>query len=269
MAEPATTAEREIVFATRGLTKVYLMGEVEIHALRGVDLDLIAGELTVLLGASGSGKSTLLNILGGLDRATGGRVRYGDQDLARASEQALTAFRRDHVGFVFQFYNLIASLTARENVALVTEIVPDPMAPEEALALVGLDHRLDHEGQVRQLVATGVEVGTQPVAIVLFLQSRKVLPDVLEQGLLEGGQLGRGLVRGVQHALAQATDDVSERLELLEQFGLAFLLNLIGCQSQVELEMKWCRLCSAAAPPRRRASGSSRRAAAINRISRK
>ncbi|MEO0858149.1 MAG: ATP-binding cassette domain-containing protein, partial [Bacteroidota bacterium] len=130
------SGDRSAVFSARGVTKVYGRGDVEVHALRGVDLDLFEGEFVVLLGASGSGKSTLLNILGGLDRATAGTVRYRDQDLTGASERALTAYRRDHVGFVFQFYNLIPSLTARENVAVVTEIAQDPMPPEEALGLV-------------------------------------------------------------------------------------------------------------------------------------
>jgi putative ABC transport system ATP-binding protein len=132
------------VFNARDITKVYRMGEVEVHALRGVSLDLYEGEFVVLLGPSGSGKSTLLNILGGLDVPTSGTVSYRGRDLTTAGERALTEYRRRHVGFVFQFYNLIPSLTARENVALVTEIVPSPMTPEEALALVGLDHRLDH-----------------------------------------------------------------------------------------------------------------------------
>jgi putative ABC transport system ATP-binding protein len=132
------------VFVARGITKIYRMGEVEVHALRGVDLDVDAGELIVLLGASGSGKSTLLNILGGLDTPTSGEVRFEDHDLSRSGEQALTRFRREHVGFVFQFYNLIPSLTARENVALVTDIARNPMAPEEALDWVGLRDRLDH-----------------------------------------------------------------------------------------------------------------------------
>ncbi len=126
------------VFVARGLTKVYQMGEVTVHALRGVDFDLFPGELVVLLGPSGSGKSTLLNILGGLDVPTSGTVVYQDHNLTAAGEAALTDYRRSHVGFVFQFYNLIPSLTARENVALVTEIVEHPMAPDEALALVGL-----------------------------------------------------------------------------------------------------------------------------------
>ena len=133
----------EIVFQTRGLTKVYDMGEVKVNALCGIDLELYAGELVVLLGASGSGKSTLVNILGGLDTATSGQVLYRGRDLTRADERELTMYRRRHVGFVFQFYNLIPSLTARENVAIVTEIASDPMAPEEALELVGLGDRMD------------------------------------------------------------------------------------------------------------------------------
>jgi len=173
--DPAKRAEdredRQVIFETRGLTKTYLMGEVEIHALQGVDLELYAGELVVMLGASGSGKSTLLNIMGGLDTATSGRVRYRDQDLTDASEKALTLFRRDHVGFVFQFYNLIASLTARENVAIVTEISRDPMPPEEALALVGLKKRLDHfpaqlSGGEQQRVAIARAIAKQPAVLL-------------------------------------------------------------------------------------------------------
>ncbi len=160
-----------MVFETRGLTKTYLMGEVQIHALQGVDLDLYAGELVVMLGASGSGKSTLLNIMGGLDTATSGSVRYRDQDLTHASERDLTLFRRDHVGFVFQFYNLIASLTARENVAIVTEISRDPMPPEEALARVGLKKRLDHfpaqlSGGEQQRVAIARAIAKQPAVLL-------------------------------------------------------------------------------------------------------
>jgi putative ABC transport system ATP-binding protein len=155
------------VFEARGLTKIYRTGEVEVHALRGVDLDLYAGEFVVLLGASGSGKSTLLNILGGLDRATTGTVRYAGHDLTDASERELTAFRREHVGFVFQFYNLIPSLTARENVAVVTEIATSPMQPEEALAIVGLADRLDHfpaqlSGGEQQRVAIARAIAKRP-----------------------------------------------------------------------------------------------------------
>ena len=134
----------EAVFEGRGLTKVYHSGEVAVQTLRGVDIDLFIGEIAVLLGPSGSGKSTLLNILGGLDRPTEGTVRFRDHNLTNASERELTQYRREHVGFVFQFYNLIPSLTARENVALVTEISSNPMTPEEALTLVGLGHRMDH-----------------------------------------------------------------------------------------------------------------------------
>ncbi len=127
------------VFRTTGLTKVYDTGKVKVHALAGVDLELYEGELTVLLGPSGSGKSTLLNILGGLDTASAGHVWFRDQELTGLGDRALTAYRRDHVGFVFQFYNLVASLTARENVQLVTDISKDPMSPAEALEMVGLD----------------------------------------------------------------------------------------------------------------------------------
>src|SRR5690349_18065179 len=127
----------EKVFTVRALTKTYASGEVEVRALRGVDLDVWAGEMVVLLGPSGSGKSTLLNIMGGLDHATTGVASFKDIELTRLDDGALTAYRRQHVGFVFQFYNLIPSLTAYENVALVTEIADHPMPPDEALALVG------------------------------------------------------------------------------------------------------------------------------------
>jgi putative ABC transport system ATP-binding protein len=155
------------VFVARGVTKVYGTGDVQVHALRGVDFDLYAGELLVLLGASGSGKSTLLNILGGLDTPTSGDVRFHDHDLGRADADALTRYRREHVGFVFQFYNLIPSLTARENVALVTDIAERPMAPEEALGLVGLGERLDHfpaqlSGGEQQRVAIARAIAKRP-----------------------------------------------------------------------------------------------------------
>lgn len=160
-----------VVFAARGLTKVYRTGETETHALRGVDLDLYAGELAVMLGASGSGKSTLLNILGGLDSATAGHVHYRDQDLTQAGERALTLYRRHHVGFVFQFYNLVSSLTARENVAIVTEISRRPMAPADALALVGLEDRLERfpsqlSGGEQQRVAIARAVAKQPAVLL-------------------------------------------------------------------------------------------------------
>ena len=155
------------VFVARGLTKIYRTGEVEVHALRELDLELYRGELLVLLGASGSGKSTLLNILGGLDTATGGTVLFEEHDLTSMNERALTRYRREHVGFVFQFYNLIPSLTARENVALVTDIAENPMRPEDALGLVGLGDRLDHfpaqlSGGEQQRVAIARAVAKRP-----------------------------------------------------------------------------------------------------------
>jgi putative ABC transport system ATP-binding protein len=161
----------DTVFEARGLTKVYRLGEVEIHALRGVDLDLYAGEFVVLLGPSGSGKSTLLNILGGLDVPSAGKVRYRDHDLSTAGEEALTRFRREHVGFVFQFYNLIPSLTARENVEVVTEIAERPMPAAEALRLVGLGDRLDAfpaqlSGGQQQRVAIARAIAKQPEVLL-------------------------------------------------------------------------------------------------------
>jgi len=155
------------VFRATGLTKIYRMGEIEVHALRGVDLELNAGEFVVLLGASGSGKSTLLNILGGLDAPTTGTVECRGHALTGAGDSALTRFRREHVGFVFQFYNLIPSLTARENVALVTEIARAPMTPEEALELVGLRDRMDHfpaqlSGGEQQRVAIARAIAKRP-----------------------------------------------------------------------------------------------------------
>jgi len=157
----------DAVFHVHGVSRVYRMGEVEVHALREVDLDLYEGELVVLLGASGSGKSTLLNILGGLDRPTRGEVRYRDHLLTAATDAELTEFRREHVGFVFQFYNLIPSLTALENVALVTQIAPDPMDPEQALELVGLGERRNHfpaqlSGGEQQRVAIARAVAKRP-----------------------------------------------------------------------------------------------------------
>ncbi len=159
------------IFEARGLTKVYQMGEVQVQALRGVDLDLYGGELVVLLGPSGSGKSTLLNILGGLDTPTSGSVRYADHDLSLDDDASMTQYRRSHVGFVFQFYNLIPSLTARENISLVTEIAENPMAPEEALALVGLAQRMDHfptqmSGGEQQRVAIARAVAKQPQVLL-------------------------------------------------------------------------------------------------------
>jgi putative ABC transport system ATP-binding protein len=165
---PALDGEaRQAVFRIRGITKVYHMGEVDVHALRGIDLDLFESEFVVLLGPSGSGKSTLLNILGGLDVPTSGSVEYRGRGLTSAGDAALTQYRRQHVGFVFQFYNLIPSLTARENVALITEISRNPMRPEEALHLVGLGERMNHfpsqlSGGEQQRVAIARAVAKRP-----------------------------------------------------------------------------------------------------------
>ena len=163
----APIAVGDAVFRAEGLAKVYRLGEVEVHALRGVDLELYRGEFVVLLGPSGSGKSTLLNILGGLDVPTAGKVRFLDHDLSVDDDTALTRFRREHVGFVFQFYNLLPSLTALENVALVTEIAQAPMDPAEALRLVGLGDRLHHfpaqlSGGEQQRVAIARAVAKRP-----------------------------------------------------------------------------------------------------------
>lgn len=170
MPPPAETAS-PAVFEARGLRKVYHTGELDVVALHSVNLEFRAGELVVLLGASGSGKSTLLNILGGLDVPTAGQLRYKGWDLTDGDERTLTQFRRNCVGFVFQFYNLIPSLTARENVALITEIAPDPMKPEDALALVGLGHRMDHfpsqlSGGEQQRVAIARAIAKKPQVLL-------------------------------------------------------------------------------------------------------
>jgi putative ABC transport system ATP-binding protein len=168
---PETQTQSGVVFHVHNIAKVYRMGEVEVHALRSIDLDLYEGEFMVLLGASGSGKSTLLNILGGLDVPTSGHILFRERDLTHASEAELTRFRRDCVGFIFQFYNLIPSLTARENVALVTEIVRRPMRPEAALELVGLGDRLDHfpaqlSGGEQQRVAIARAIAKRPEVLL-------------------------------------------------------------------------------------------------------
>jgi putative ABC transport system ATP-binding protein len=188
----AVAPSPEPVFRARGLTKVYHMGDVEVHALRGIDLDLFEGELVVLLGPSGSGKSTLLNILGGLDAPTAGNVRFRDHDLVAADERELTRFRREHVGFVFQFYNLIPSLTALENVEIVTEISGHPMRAADALALVGLTDRADHfpaqlSGGEQQRVAIARAVAKRPDVLLcdeptgaLDYETGKLVLEVLQ-----------------------------------------------------------------------------------------
>jgi len=179
------------VFVAHGLTKTYSMGEVEIPALRGVDLEIYEGEFVVLLGPSGSGKSTLLNILGGLDTPTTGEARWRDHNLATANERELTSYRREHVGFVFQFYNLISSLTVRENVALVTDIAKNPLTPEAALQLVGLEQRMNHfpsqlSGGEQQRVAIARAIAKRPDVLLcdeptgaLDYQTGKVVLDVI------------------------------------------------------------------------------------------
>jgi putative ABC transport system ATP-binding protein len=164
-------APGSLVFKARGVTKIYDMGEVQVQALRGVDVDLYSGELVVLLGPSGSGKSTLLNILGGLDTATKGHVTYHGQDLTNAMDNELTDYRRFYVGFVFQFYNLIPSLTALENVSIVTEISKTPMEPDEALRMVDLGDRLDHfpsqlSGGEQQRVAIARAIAKRPAVLL-------------------------------------------------------------------------------------------------------
>ncbi|NDV98516.1 MULTISPECIES: ABC transporter ATP-binding protein [unclassified Salipiger] len=159
------------IYRVEGLTRVYGDGASAVHALRGVDLVLPPGEISVLLGPSGSGKSTLLNILGGLDRPSAGRAWFRGEDLTQMPDRTLTRYRRDHLGFVFQFYNLMPSLTAEENVALVTEIAPDPMAPAEALAMVGLEARKDHfpsqmSGGEQQRVAIARAVAKRPEVLL-------------------------------------------------------------------------------------------------------
>ena len=162
---------RTAIFTAVGLTKTYVLGEVEVQALRGLDLEIWPGEVVVLLGPSGSGKSTLLNIMGGLDRPTAGTLLFKELELSALDEHGLTAYRRDHVGFVFQFYNLVPSLTAYENVALVTEIADHPMRPEDALALVGLEARQDHfpaqlSGGEQQRVAIARAIAKRPEVLL-------------------------------------------------------------------------------------------------------
>ncbi|MFD2367299.1 ABC transporter ATP-binding protein [Pseudoduganella sp. GCM10020061] len=194
-----TQPERRLLYSARGLSKTYSMGEVPVLALRGVDLDLFEGEFVVLLGPSGSGKSTLLNILGGLDTPSAGTLDFDGQPLPFADDAAMTLYRRRMVGFVFQFYNLIPSLTARENVALVTDIAERPMAPDAALALVGLAARLDHfpaqlSGGEQQRVSIARAIAKRPRVLLcdeptgaLDAETGTVVLDVIAQVSAELG----------------------------------------------------------------------------------
>ena len=202
-----------IVFKVKGLTKVYGMGELEVHALRGVDLELYEGEMVVLLGPSGSGKSTLLNILGGLDTATDGRVTYREKDLTNATEKELTEYRRFHVGFIFQFYNLIPSLTALENVSVVTEISKKPMKPEDALALVGLGERLHHfpaqlSGGEQQRVAIARAVSKNP-EVLLCDEPTGALDSATGVVVLEG-------LHRINHELGTTTVIITHNADIAE-----------------------------------------------------
>lgn len=189
----------EVILQADKLCKIYSIGDIVVNALKDVDLALHRGELLVLLGASGSGKSTLLNILGGLDVPSTGRLLFGGQDLTKATDHQLTVYRREHVGFVFQFYNLVSSLTARENVALVTDIARNPMKPEDALALVGLSSRIDHfpsqlSGGEQQRVAIARAVAKRPDILLcdeptgaLDAKTGKLVLSVLEEVNRETG----------------------------------------------------------------------------------
>ncbi|MBT3790811.1 MAG: ABC transporter ATP-binding protein [Alphaproteobacteria bacterium] len=187
--QPAENLHSGTTFNISGLTKVYPSGDTEIHALRGIDLEFHEGELIVLLGPSGSGKSTFLNIIGGLDKPTAGHVRFHDTDLIALDDSDLTTYRREHIGFVFQFYNLIPSLTARENVALVTEIAQNPMSPAEALEMVGLAQRLDHfpaqlSGGEQQRVAVARAIAKRP-QVLLCDEPTGALDSKTGTGVLE------------------------------------------------------------------------------------
>lgn len=218
------------VFRTQDLTKIYDTGEFQVRALDGVDLELFAGELAVLLGPSGSGKSTLLNILGGLDHATSGKVWFRDLELTSLNDRSLTRYRRDHVGFVFQFYNLVASLTARENVQLVTDVAPNPMPAEEALALVGLEHRLDHfpaemSGGEQQRVAIARAVAKRPEVLLCDeptgaldsktgVQVLQVLRDVNERlGTSTAVITHNAAIRKMAHRVVYFLDGRIDRVE--------------------------------------------------------
>jgi putative ABC transport system ATP-binding protein len=214
----AAEANQQPVFRIAGLAKVYRSGDVEVHALRGVDFEARAGEFVVILGPSGSGKSTFLNIIGGLDTPTSGEAWFKDHDLTRMNERELTLYRRDHVGFVFQFYNLVPSLTARENVQLVTEIARNPMRPEDALGLVDLGNRLDHfpaelSGGEQQRVAIARAIAKRPDVLLCdeptgALDSRTGI-RVLEALTASNAELGTTTIVITHNAAIQ---DIADRV---------------------------------------------------------
>ncbi len=222
------------VFRLEGVTKVYRMGEVEVHALRGVDFELYEGEFVVLLGPSGSGKSTLLNILGALDVPTDGKICYRDQVLTRASANTLTEIRRSKIGFVFQFYNLIPSLTARENVALVTDIAEAPMNPADALDLVGLSDRLDHfpaqlSGGEQQRVAIARAIAKRPQVLLcdeptgaLDISTGKLVLQALSRINAELGTAAavithNAAIAGMAHRVVQIADGRISHIQVNER----------------------------------------------------
>jgi len=215
------------VFTAQGLTKTYVSGEVEVRALRGLELEITAGEVVVMLGPSGSGKSTLLNIMGGLDHATSGHLLFKELELTGLDDRGLTTYRREHVGFVFQFYNLVPSLTAYENVALVTEISNDPMRPDEALALVGLENRMTHfpaqlSGGEQQRVAIARAIAKRP-EILLCDEPTGALDSktgilVIEALLNVSAQLGTTTLIITHNATIQ---DVADRVFLFADGQIA------------------------------------------------
>ena len=225
-----STEAAPVVFHARGLAKTYRTGEVEVQALRGVDLDILRGEFIVLLGPSGSGKSTLLNILGGLDVPTAGEVRFGDHVLTQATETELTTYRREHVGFVFQFYNLIPSLTVRENVSLVTDIVEHPMPVDEAIDLVGLTPRRNHfpaqlSGGEQQRVAIARAIVKRPEVLLcdeptgaLDYQTGKLVLEVIARVNREIGTTAvvithNAAIAGMADRVIQLGDGRIQRIE--------------------------------------------------------
>ena len=234
---------RHRVFSVHSLTKTYTSGEVAVHALRGVEFEIWAAEVVVLLGPSGSGKSTLLNILGGLDHATNGSIFFKDLDLIGLNDRDLTAYRRHHVGFVFQFYNLMPSLTAYENVRLVTEIADDPMPPQDALALVGLENRMHHfpaqlSGGEQQRVAIARAIAKRP-EVLLCDEPTGALDSttgikVIEALLSINSQLGTTTLIITHNASIQ---DVADRVFFFADGGISDVRE--NATRRPAAELKW------------------------------